>query len=118
MRKKGAFYEQKALDYLLRHHYKLITRNYTCIFGEIDLLMVKPPCTLVVVEVRFRQSLDDARLSITPMKIKKIIRTLEHFLGNHDDFSNMDIQFDCIFLNHHWINHMKQAFDLTTWFSG
>ncbi len=112
MREKGAFYEQKALNYLLRKQYEFVARNYTCLFGEIDLLMIEPPTTLVIVEVRFRKSLDDARLSISPAKIKKIILTLQHFLQHHEHFFNMDIRFDCMFLNDQCINHMKQAFDL------
>ncbi|MCG8083044.1 MAG: YraN family protein, partial [Candidatus Thiodiazotropha taylori] len=54
---QGEAAEQLAVDYLSRRGLKLVTRNFRCKVGEIDLIM-REKRTLVFVEVRYRQSDD------------------------------------------------------------
>lgn len=51
---RGQFYEDQALEYLMQQGLQLVTRNYTCRFGEIDLILLDKG-ELVFVEVRMRR---------------------------------------------------------------
>jgi len=77
----GQLAEQLACDYLQKHKLKLITKNYHCRRGEIDLIM-QDHATLVFIEVRYRKSakFGSALESITTQKQQKIIFTAEHFI--------------------------------------
>lgn len=37
-RKIGSAYEQKAVEYLKNHGYKIVRQNYFCSYGEIDII--------------------------------------------------------------------------------
>ena len=49
----GAKYEQKAADYLEELGYTIITHNYRCKMGEIDLIAEKNSY-LIFIEVKYR----------------------------------------------------------------
>ncbi|MDG2473242.1 MAG: YraN family protein [Pseudomonadales bacterium] len=52
----GQTTETAALQFLLRHGLSLITKNYRCQFGEIDLIM-KDGNTVIFIEIRYRKHL-------------------------------------------------------------
>jgi len=54
-RLKGKKAEDVACNFLLKNGLSLVTRNYHCKYGEIDLIMHDDD-TLVFVEVRYRKS--------------------------------------------------------------
>ncbi|MES9832926.1 MAG: YraN family protein [Candidatus Thiodiazotropha sp. LLP2] len=78
---QGERAEQQALDYLSRRGLKLVTRNFSCKLGEIDLIM-QDHDALVFVEVRYRQSKDfgSALDSITTGKQRKLVATANLYL--------------------------------------
>jgi putative endonuclease len=80
----GADAEQVAATYLQQQGLTLITSNYHCRFGEIDLIM-RDGKTLVFVEVRMRSnaSFGGAGMSITSSKQHKLMRSAEHYLQQH-----------------------------------
>ena len=53
---KGAWGEDCAAAYLRRHGYRILVRNYSCRFGEIDLIAEKDG-VLLFVEVKLRTNL-------------------------------------------------------------
>jgi putative endonuclease len=73
--------EASALAYLQRHGLVLIEANFRCKLGEIDLVM-REGATLVFVEVRQRadRSRGGAAASITPAKIRRIVRAAQVYL--------------------------------------
>jgi putative endonuclease len=73
--------EESALAYLQRHGLVLIEANFRCKLGEIDLVM-REGDTLVFVEVRQRadRSRGGAAASITPAKIRRILRAAQVYL--------------------------------------
>ncbi len=73
--------EDLALKHLKNKGFKFIDRNYSCRFGEIDLIM-KEKNTLVFVEVktRFSRKYGRPEEAVTPYKLKSIITTAHHFL--------------------------------------
>ena len=87
--------ESLAQAYLITQGMKLVTSNFQCKFGEIDLIMYDGN-TLVFVEVRYRhnQSHGGALASITPNKCKKIINTAHVYLQRTKNLC--DCRFDVI----------------------
>ena len=73
--------EESALAYLQRHGLVLIEANFRCKLGEIDLVM-REGQTLVFIEVRQRadRSRGGAAASITPAKIRRILRAAQVYL--------------------------------------
>ncbi len=47
--------EDIATDYLKKHGYKIVERNYNCTFGEIDIV-AKQGAYIVFIEVKSRSS--------------------------------------------------------------
>lgn len=78
---QGRDWEQAALRYLRRHGLVLIEANFTCKGGEIDLVM-RDGESLVFVEVRQRADRrhGGAAASITPGKIRRIVRAAQVYL--------------------------------------
>lgn len=111
MKAEGDLAEQIASEYLLAQGLHLITRNYHCRFGEIDLIM-RDQNTLVFVEVRLRShaGFGGAAYSITSAKQQKLILAAQHFL---QQYGNSACRFDALLLDQlsqtdmHWI---KDAF--------
>lgn len=78
---QGDSAEQDALEFLQQTGLKLISKNYNCKLGEIDLIMQDGEI-LVFVEVRYRNSdkFGGAAASVNHQKQQKIIRSAEHYL--------------------------------------
>lgn len=89
--------EDRALAWLERQGLELITRNYHCRYGEIDLLM-RDGDTLVVVEVRCRKgvSLTSAALTVDVRKQARLFRTALAFIATHPEFDNAPVRFDVL----------------------
>lgn len=92
---KGTQYEDLALKFLLGQGLKLITRNYRCKCGELDLLMEEKGA-LVIVEVRYRKSnrYGSALESVTKTKQTRIIAATKHYIVTHK--IDQPIRFDVL----------------------
>ena len=80
---------------------RLITQNYHCRYGEIDLIM-QDAKTLVFVEVRLRKNslFGGAGSSITPQKMQKLILAAQHFLQTHNQpHGEQPCRFDAILMH-------------------
>jgi putative endonuclease len=79
--RQGRAWEDAALVHLRRHGLVLVEANFTCKDGEIDLVM-RDGATLVFVEVRQRAeaSHGGAAASITPAKIRRLVRAASWYL--------------------------------------
>lgn len=95
--KTGQLAEQRALDYLTQQGLKLVTRNYHCRLGEIDLIM-RDAMYLVFIEVRARANNDfgGGLASITYAKRQKIIKTTSYYLLTHKLSDQQPIRFDVV----------------------
>ncbi|WP_448568157.1 YraN family protein [Thalassotalea ganghwensis] len=80
----GQFWEQFALDYLHQQGLILVSQNYHCRFGEIDLIM-QDKDTLVFVEVKYRkdQQFGGALAAVSKAKQQKIKKTASIYLQQH-----------------------------------
>lgn len=110
MNNKGIESERLAADYLQRQGLVLLNSNYSCRFGEIDLVM-REGNTLVFVEVRQRSTdrFGGAAMSITQAKQKKISLTAQSYLQKHGDSA---CRFDVVLIDgSQQIEWLRNAFE-------
>ena len=99
-RTHGQDAEQRALKHLQSKGLKLVTKNWSCRRGELDLVMLDGD-TVVFVEVRFRKHVawGGAAASVDARKRQKIIMAAQYFLQCEPRLSNHPCRFDVIALN-------------------
>lgn len=96
--------EQLAENWLIKHGYQSVCRNYTLTGGQIDLVMYSPQGNLVFVEVKTRWA---SRPSTTvehrigPLQLAALRRAAAHFLSlNPFPFANWQLDLLWITLHH------------------
>lgn len=93
----GRAAEKHACLYLQKQGLKLITQNYRCFCGEIDIIM-RDKEDIAFIEVRLKSRTDYGHPieTINRTKQKKIIRTATHFLQKKDLLYKVCSRFDII----------------------
>lgn len=94
---EGFLGEEAASNYLKKHGYAIIERNFKKRYGEIDIIAIDPSTgsgrekTLVFVEVKTRRSHDyGAPLeSITPWKLRSVVKTAQYFVMTHKNMPEL-----------------------------
>lgn len=101
--------ENLAAVFLQQQGLRLVTRNYRCRMGEIDLVM-DDRGTLVFVEVRLRKNnhFGGAGASITSHKQSKLIRAAQHYLQQQS--LQPPCRFDALLLDSGKMEWIKDAF--------
>jgi len=110
--KTGEQAEVSAEKYLRQQGLRLEAKNYTCRFGEIDLIMVDQE-TLVFVEVRLRNNsrFGGAAVTVDHRKQSKLIRSAEYYLQRRKGALPV-CRFDVIaFDSGNQVNWIKNAFE-------
>lgn len=97
LQKCGFDAEHNAADYLLQQGLKLVAQNYSCKFGELDLVMQDGEY-LVFIEVRYRKlsGYGDGVESVTKSKQSKIIRAAKCYLFEHNLYDKVPCRFDVV----------------------
>lgn len=112
---RGQAAETQALHFLEQRGLKLITRNYRCRLGEIDLIL-QDRNVVVFVEVRLRRktSFGGAAESITYSKQCRLIRAAHcYLLTEGKPHQHQSLRFDAVLLDHyHKIDWIKNAFEV------
>lgn len=110
----GKIGEQLAVDYLLRDGYAILERNFIYDKAEIDIIAQNDEKTIVVVEVKTRNSafFGDPQSFVTPGKIKLLVKAAdEYMVANSLD---KEIRFDIIAVlknkTMEQLEHIKDAF--------
>jgi putative endonuclease len=108
-RQTGDEAERVAENFLIARGLTLVTRNYHCRFGEIDLIM-RERDTLVFVEVRLRRGRKDrdfggAAGSITAKKQARIIAAAQHYLSGMKQLP--PCRFDAVLMNGITVNDVE-----------
>lgn len=104
--------EDRAATMLSDRGLQLLTRNYRCRAGEIDLVM-RDASHLVFVEVRHRShgGYGGALSSIGPTKQRRLLLAAQHYLA-HSGWSG-PCRFDVVGFEHdgraHWIRDAISA---------
>lgn len=112
----GAEAETLACKYLIKQGLKLVTKNFRCRTGEIDLIM-RDQQTLVFVEVRLRDNQDfgGGVGSIVHSKRQKIIRTASFYLQKIRGYNTQICRFDVVAIEKNQQNKLewiKDAFQV------
>lgn len=92
---KGQRAEFWAQIYFFFKGYKILKRRYKTKVGEVDLILRKRK-SLVFVEVKLRQNIDDALYSIHFKNQNRVSRAAENFIMEHPQFSDYEQRFDVI----------------------
>jgi putative endonuclease len=98
-RAAGDAAERRAAEFLVKvYGYKVIARNYTCRFGEIDLIC-EDGVTLAFIEVRHRtrDRFGEAIETLTYQKLKRIGLTARHFLMRNQ-LEQRECRFDVVMI--------------------
>lgn len=113
----GRWGEDLAAGYLRKKHYQLVTMNYSCRFGEIDLI-VKNRRYIVFVEVKLRKSDSFARAAeyVDARKQERLRTTAELWLSQNE--TELQPRFDVVEIyapegmetRRPVINHLEDAF--------
>jgi putative endonuclease len=111
---KGVFYENKACEFLKLGGYAIIKRNFSCRWGEIDIIAKDNQCICFVeVKARAKNYQVSAGEAVNFSKRKKIRKTA---LFYSQDNLNQLYRFDLleIICGDNWrqYNLIKNAFDL------
>jgi putative endonuclease len=109
--------EACALQHLQQHDLQLITRNWSCKRGELDLVMLDGD-TVVFVEVRYRRhsGWGGALESVDSRKQEKLILAAQSFLQSESQWADSPCRFDVVAINGDpgnapALNWLKNAFD-------
>lgn len=112
----GDIGEEFTCCYLQEKGYQILARNYSCRYGEIDIIAVKDKITAFV-EVKTRKLNPKIRpcLAVTKSKQTRIMRTVYLFLKEQQSRPYMRFDISEVYLKPntkelHHINYIKNAF--------
>lgn len=112
----GGIGETATCNYLKKHKYKILARNYRKTFGEIDIVARKGE-TVFFIEVKTRSSMEYGRPceAVTLQKRRKIIQTAYAYIEEKKLDANYS--FDIVEVFHEngkiiSVNHIENAFGL------
>ncbi|KAB1066900.1 YraN family protein [Tamlana haliotis] len=111
--KLGEKGEQLAVDFLLKHGYQILERNYRFGKSEIDII-AKIKDTLAVVEVKTRSTIDfgNPQDFVKPKQIQRLVYAINHYVQKNG--LDVDVRFDIIAIvkagKTFQIEHLEDAF--------
>ncbi|SRR5690554_5034056 len=110
----GKIGEEIAVKYLLMTGYKILRRNFFYDKAEIDIIAQRADDTVVIVEVKTRNSdyFGDPQSFVTPRKIKLLVKAAnEYIVSNNLD---VEVRFDIIAIlknnKQEKLEHFENAF--------
>jgi len=107
----GKLGEDLACEKLIRRGYAILARRYRRRGGELDIVARDGP-TIVFVEVKARERLDDAAEAVILRQQRRIIAAAEAWLAAHPEDANRDIRFDVVLVAPKSLpRHIMAAFD-------
>ncbi|MGB2552186.1 YraN family protein [Campylobacter sp. MOP51] len=100
----GKSAESDACDFLQKEGCQILDRNFSCKFGEIDIIAKKDEI-LHFVEVKATQGEYEAAYRLTGSKMQKILKAVDYYLLKNG--LNSDFQVDLITIESNKINWIK-----------
>ena len=82
----GALGEQIAVDHLKSLGLRIVTRNWRCRYGELDVIAAEDPDTIVFVEVKTRtgDGFGGVEQAVTRAKLRRLRRLAGLWLAGQD----------------------------------
>lgn len=112
-RTQGEYFEKLALNFLEKNNFTLLSKNFYCKYGEIDIIAQKEDL-IIFVEVKQRSSLKfgNGLEAINFQKQRKIFLSAQYFLyKNH--LENFNFRFDAITFDNNnqceWIKNIMRG---------
>ena len=106
----GRFAEARAAMMLRLKGYQIVSQRWKSPVGEIDLVARKAN-VISFIEVKARQSVDEALNSVSPHQRRRIIMAARHWLASNPDTSDCDCRFDIVLVTpYQWPQHLENAF--------
>jgi len=92
----GMLGEAIAVAHLEAEGYSILERNYTFKKAEIDIIAQKEEGTLVIVEVKTRNSsvFGDPQEFVTKKKIQQLVKAADHYVITNE--LDLEVRFDII----------------------
>ena len=91
----GISAESRAAAFLIAKGYRILARRFRTPVGEIDIVAGRRN-TLVFVEVKARNTLDDAAEAVTDRIKQRIVAAAEYWLSQRPDDAMRDMRFDAV----------------------
>jgi putative endonuclease len=103
---------ERIAAWLLRlKGYRVLARRYKTPVGEIDLI-VRRGRHVAFVEVKFRDTHDEANLAVTPSGRRRITRAASLWLAANPAAGGLHLRFDVVIAApRRWPRHLAGAFD-------
>jgi putative endonuclease len=100
--RKGLRYEDRARIYLQNQGLNLLQQNFSCRYGEIDLIMRDHDC-ICFIEVKFRESMayGGAASAIPLSKQRKLVKTALFYIAAHRQLNRQGLRFDAFLIQRH-----------------
>ncbi|WP_277934492.1 YraN family protein [Parablautia intestinalis] len=110
-RETGKKYEEEAAQYLQKNGFVLLTRNFRCRQGEVDLIGVHDNC-LVFVEVKYRKSVAAGapEEAVNPAKQRKICLVSDYYRIRYPSKSDRQIRYDVVTICGEKVSWYQNAF--------
>ena len=111
----GRWGEKQAEKFLRKNGLKILSRNFTCKTGEIDIIMTDNNGTIVFIEVKTRadEKFAEAESAITQVKKNRMAKAARYFL-NTNNIEDRPCRFDVVIVlpgvNKPQIRHYENAF--------
>lgn len=107
----GSGYEKMAAAYLIEQGYEIVERNFSCRFGEIDLV-AREGEYLVFVEVKYRKDAKggDPAEAVNFKKQQHIRHTAEYYLYSRRVSGEMPCRFDVVAILGDKVTLIRDAF--------
>ena len=110
----GLSAESRAAAFLIAKGFRILARRWRSPVGEIDIV-ARRRRLLIFVEVKARDSLDDAAESVTPYQKRRICAAAEAWLAAHPHDSIRDMRFDAMLVAPGRLpRHIPGAFEVET----
>src|SRR5499425_726159 len=107
----GISAESRAATLLIAKGFRILARRWKSPVGEIDIV-ARRRSLLVFVEVKARDTLDDAAWAVTERQRARIIAAAEAWLAQNADERIRDIRFDAMLVAPGRVpRHIPAAFD-------
>ncbi len=107
----GLSAESRAAAYLIAKGYRIVARRFRTPVGEVDIVARRRD-VLVFVEVKARNTLDDAALSLLPRQQQRIAAAAGAWLSTHPEDAESNIRFDAVLVAPGKIpRHIPAAFE-------
>ena len=107
----GISAESRAAAFLIAKGFRILARRWRSPVGEIDIIARRRQL-LIFVEVKARETLDDAAWSVTDRQRARIAAAAELWLARQGDHDFRDMRFDAVLVAPGRIpRHLPAAFD-------